>query len=74
MPETPGALTLQFLEWIEERPRTYDDAMEHWKTSCPRMSIWEDALLDGLIQLGEGRQVLLTHAGRDVLRSAQARR
>jgi len=47
----PSALTLQMLEWVAERPRTYEEAMEAWKTSCPRLSIWEDALLDQLIAL-----------------------
>lgn len=43
-------LTLQFLTWLEESPRSYADAMEAWRTSCPRLSIWEDALRDGLIE------------------------
>ena len=47
--ETPsGYLTIQFLEWLSERPRTYGDVMDAWRTSCPRLSIWEDALSAGL--------------------------
>ena len=34
---------LQFLAWLSERPRSYADTMEAWKTSCPRLSAWEDA-------------------------------
>jgi hypothetical protein len=37
------------LEWIAVRPRDYAEVMESWRTSCPRLSIWEDACLDGLI-------------------------
>ncbi len=40
-----GHLTMQFLEWLSERPRTYSDTMDAWRTSCPRLSIWEDALV-----------------------------
>jgi hypothetical protein len=39
----PGAhLTIQFLEWLSDRPRTYGETMDAWRTSCPRLSIWED--------------------------------
>ena len=66
-------LTIQFLEWLSERPRTYGDAMDAWRTSCPRLSIWEDALSARLICLGHGsfreRQVTITKLGQSLLRS-----
>ena len=43
------ALTQQFLAWIDEAPRSYADA-EAWRRSCPHLSIWEDAIADGLIR------------------------
>ncbi len=46
-----GQLTLQLLKWVSETPRTYGEAMEAWRTSCPRLPIWEDAIRDGLIEL-----------------------
>lgn len=46
----PG-ITRQFLLWVSARPRTYNEAMEAWRTSCPRLSAWEDALCDGLVQV-----------------------
>ena len=49
---------LELLEWISRRPRTYADAMDAWRTTCPRHSAWEDALLDGLIEVIESRDVL----------------
>ena len=49
MPEPTSALTLQLLEWISDRPRTYAEVLEAWRTTCPRLSIWEDACIDGLI-------------------------
>jgi hypothetical protein len=56
----------QLLEWIAERPRTYAETMEAWKTSCPRLSVWEDALADGLIRVARG-DVQLTRAGSDLV-------
>ena len=45
----PRALTLQMLDWIAGGQRTYDEVMDAWRTSCPRLSIWEDALADQLV-------------------------
>jgi hypothetical protein len=47
-------LMLQFLDWVATSPRTYADAMAAWRTSCPRLSIWEDALLEELVQIEPG--------------------
>lgn len=55
-----ASLTRQMLEWIAERPRTHDEVMEVWRTSCPRLSIWEDACAAGLIayEAGTGKVTL----------------
>ena len=45
---------LEFLGWVAARPRTYADAMEAWRTSCPRLSAWEDATNDGLVRVEQG--------------------
>jgi hypothetical protein len=42
MTDSPTALILDLLEWIAARPRTYAEVMEAWRTSCPRLTIWED--------------------------------
>ena len=49
MSETTAALTRQMLEWLAAGPRDYREVMEAWRTSCPRLTIWEDAWSDGLI-------------------------
>jgi hypothetical protein len=72
MPESVSLLMLQFLDWVSSRPRTYEEAMEGWRSSCPRHTVWEDALLGGLIQVeGDGpwqqSQVRLTPKGRAIL-------
>jgi hypothetical protein len=65
------ALTIQLLEWIEAGPRTYAEAIEAWKSNCPRLSVWDDATIDGLIRTsrsdGAEPVVELTPAGRTVL-------
>ena len=42
-------LTIDFLAWLAREPRTYADVMDAWRTSCPRLTIWEDAVDAGLI-------------------------
>jgi hypothetical protein len=61
-----AALTRDLLLWISAKPRTYDETMEAWRTSCPRLSVWEDALLAGLVCVRRS-SVLLTAAGRQAL-------
>ncbi|MBS7792921.1 hypothetical protein KTR66_23225 [Roseococcus sp. SDR] len=65
--------TGNLLRWIAAEPRGYGQTMEAWRSSCPRLSVWEDALLEGLVEIrpGSGRmaaaQVRLTARGRAVL-------
>ncbi len=73
MQNATHALTLQFLTWAAEAPRTYEDA-EAWRRSCPHLSIWEDAIADGLIRFESGSsmrqsKLALTARGRAVLDS-----
>jgi hypothetical protein len=66
MDQSTRALTVQFLEWLLEHPRSYAETMEAWRTSCPRFPIWEDAVDDGLVVVEEvgGRSfVKVTTAG-----------
>jgi hypothetical protein len=51
MSESIDPLTLEFLDWVSSRRRTYAEAMEAWQTTCPRHSVWEDALTNGFIRL-----------------------
>jgi hypothetical protein len=36
-------LIVDLLEWLAKEPRTYSDVMEAWRTSCPRLPVWEEA-------------------------------
>ena len=42
-------LTIDFLAWPSAEPRDYIDVMDAWRTSCPRLTVWEDAIDAGLI-------------------------
>ncbi len=67
------ALILDLVEWIAEAPRPYVDVMDAWRTSCPRLPIWEDAVDLGFVALGEapgsGRLVQVTSRGTAFLRA-----
>jgi hypothetical protein len=64
------APTLQLPEWIASRTPSYAETVEVWKTSCPRLAVWEDALADGLVRVDRGRVVLTTN-GSDLLAATQ---
>jgi hypothetical protein len=42
-------LILDFLEWLTADPRPYAEVMEVWRTSCPRLTVWEDAVDAGYV-------------------------
>jgi hypothetical protein len=72
MPESVSLLMFQFLSWIADRRRTYAEAQEAWRSSCPRHPVWDDAFADGLIQVEWGdllsqSEVTLTPRGRAIL-------
>ena len=54
MPQSVSLLTLQFLAWIESRPRTYAEARQAWRSTCPTTCAWEDAISEGLIAFETG--------------------
>ncbi len=67
-------LIQQLLEWVAARPRCYADVMEAWRTSCPRLPVWEAVVDADLVRIesipgmamGECA-VVLTSAGREAL-------
>lgn len=68
MADPTRALTLQLLQSLAERPRPYAEVLETWRTSCPRLSIWEDACIDGLVDcMPETQLVTVSTRGRALL-------
>ena len=67
-------LVLDMLEWIGAEPRPYDAVLAAWRTSCPRLTVWEDSCDAGLVSIDfdpdSRRTVWLTPAGRKLLRRA----
>jgi hypothetical protein len=78
MAQPVSSATLDLLTWLKSRPRTYDETMAAWRTSCPRLSVWEDALADGLVRVlrgDDGRgpaSVTLTARGRAAVAPGKA--
>jgi hypothetical protein len=71
-----AALTLQFLAWVADGERRYGDVMEAWRSTCPRMSIWEDAVRDGLVRIEnsgamKASRVVLTERGKSRLKESR---
>jgi hypothetical protein len=64
-------LILDLIEWVAREPRTYADVMEAWRTSCPRLTVWEDAVDRGFVAReradGASINVVVTPAGRQFL-------
>src|SRR5262245_50251868 len=64
------ALMIQFLTWVGDRPRSRGDVMEAWRSTCPRLSVWEDAVIDGLVQIDPASRVTVTERGRALLKGS----
>lgn len=69
---TLDPLILDLLEWIAREPRSHAEVIEAWRTSCPRLTVWEDAVDRGFAARvpgpGRGIMIRLTAAGHDFLR------
>jgi hypothetical protein len=64
------ALILDLLEWLARRDRSYDEVMEAWRTSCPKLPVWEEANERGLVVREDGAWssvVTVSAAGRALL-------
>jgi hypothetical protein len=65
-------LILDLLEWLDRGDHSYEEVMEAWRTSCPRLPVWEDANDRGLVaRLSINGQTIIkpTESGRSLLRS-----
>lgn len=65
MADPVEALILDLVEWVAKTPRSQADVMETWRTSCPRLPVWEEAVERGLV--ARGAMVTATAAGRALL-------
>lgn len=67
----PIALVADLVQWVAVRPRTYRETMEAWRTSCPRLPVWEDTIRVGFLRIEnddtKGQVVVVTQEGRAFL-------
>lgn len=65
--DTVETLILDLLEWMGPEPRPYPEVLEAWRTSCPRLPVWEDATDRGFVVRhrapGRGALVSVSEAG-----------
>jgi hypothetical protein len=68
MSEPASLIMQQFLAWVADRPRTREQAVEAWY-SCPHISVWEDAVVNGLVRTENNgkRTIALTPRGMTML-------
>ena len=73
MADTSDPLVLDLVEWIAREPRLCSEVIEAWRTSCPRLTIWEDAVDRGYVAresvAGIGVRVKVTKDGEKFLRT-----
>jgi hypothetical protein len=71
MSDAPEQLVFDLVEWVAKEPRTYAEMLDAWRTSCPRLTVWEDAIERRLVMrkpvAGQGTIVVVTEAGRRFL-------
>ena len=44
MSQTLDPLVRDLVAWIAHEPRCYADVLDAWRTSCPRLPVWEEAV------------------------------
>jgi hypothetical protein len=71
MADAADPLVLDFVEWIAREPRLYSEVIATWRTSCPRLTIWEDAVDGGYVAresvVGFGVVITVTEDGAKLL-------
>jgi hypothetical protein len=75
MTNAVDALILDLLEWIGPDARPYSEVIEAWRTSCPRLPVWEEANERGFLEqrheAGRGTYVSVSARGREHLSAAR---
>jgi hypothetical protein len=75
MTDNVDNLILDLLEWLGPHPRPYLEVLDAWRTSCPRLPVWEESRARGLVVLehvpGQGQSVSVSAAGAEHLRASR---
>ena len=70
MSDVLDPLVRDLVEWVAKEPRTHAEVIDAWRTSCPRLTVWEDAVDRGLLMRKSAGRVVVTEAGQRFLRQA----
>ncbi len=62
MTDTVENLILDLVEWVGRKERTYQETMDAWRTSCPKLPVWEDATERGLVETASANGCSLVRA------------
>ena len=65
MTDTVENLVLDLVEWVGRGEHSYRETMDAWRTSCPRLPVWEDATERGLVEV-------VSVGGRSLVRASAA--
>jgi hypothetical protein len=73
MTDTVDNLILDLLEWLGPSPRPYAEVLDAWRTSCPRLPVWEEANSRGYVERhqapGVGPVIVVSEVGGAYLRA-----
>lgn len=71
------SLVVDLLEWIGPEGRPYSEVMDAWRTSCPRLPVWEEANERGFVtqrlDADRGALVCVTGLGREIVAEGRGR-
>lgn len=77
MSDIKEPLIRDLVAWCARHQRSYAEVLDAWRTSCPRLTVWEDAIERGLLETrpggagtgggSVGLMVAVTDKGRDLL-------
>jgi D-3-phosphoglycerate dehydrogenase / 2-oxoglutarate reductase len=74
---TVESLILDLLESLDERDRSYEEVIDAWRTSCPKLPVWEEANDRGLLirEIRDGHSIIkLSPSGRHALENSRLQR
>ena len=74
MSETVEALLGDLIAWLARDARPYAEVMDAWRTSCPRLPVWEEANERGYVEQTRAdgcAMVRITPAGHTFLAQRQ---
>jgi hypothetical protein len=77
MSDSVDDLIVDLLDWLASSPRSYTEVLDTWRTSCPRLPVWEEAndrgFVERLSRPGRLVQVMVSAKGSEHLARSRPR-